>query len=235
MKNNFSYLNDEGFEKLAKYGMLNLFIKNQILDREMENITLTEIERNEAKNIYKKSHKIESEKEYEYHKQKMNYSDKSIQYNIELPLKQYKFCKKMFGESLYTNYLKYKSFFDIVTYSIIRLDSESKSKEIYLQLKDDKRVFSELVNKHSKGPERNSQGIVGPVRLNQGHPILQKKILQNKDLGFSKPFQIDSIWIIIKVENFIESKLDDFVEKEIFKIELENFLKQEVEKYLETM
>ena len=141
----------------------------------------------------------------------------------------------MFGESLYTNYLKYKSFFDIVTYSIIRLDSESKANEIYLQLKDDKRVFSELVNKHSKGRniERNSQGIVGPVRLNQGHPILQKKILQNKDLGFSKPFKIDSIWIIIKVENFIESKLDDFVEKEIFKIELEKFLTLEVEKYLE--
>ena len=37
---------------------------------------------------------------------------------------------------------------------------------------------------------------------------------------------------IIKVENFIESKLDDFVEKEIYKIELENFLKEEVKKYL---
>ena len=37
----------------------------------------------------------------------MSYSDKSIQYNIELPFKQYKFCKKNFGETLHANYLKY--------------------------------------------------------------------------------------------------------------------------------
>ena len=198
-----------------------------------EKISLSEIEITEAKNLYKKSHKLESDEDFEHHKQIRFYTDESIRYNIELPFKQYKFCKEMFGESLYTNYLKYKSFFDIVTYSIIRVDSESKSKEIYLQLKDDKRVFSELVNKYSQGPERKSQGIIGPIRLNQGHPLLQKQIIQYKDLCFSQPFKIDSKWIIIKVENFIESKLDDFVEKEIYKIELENFLKEEIKKYLE--
>lgn len=233
MKKNFDYLKDETLQKLAKYGMLSLFIKNQILDREMKKISLSEIEITEAKNLYKKSHKLESDEDFEHHKQIRFYTDESIRYNIELPFKQYKFCKEMFGESLYTNYLKYKSFFDIVTYSIIRVDSESKSKEIYLQLKDDKRVFSELVNKYSQGPERKTQGIIGPVRLNQGHPLLQKQIIQNKDLCFSQPFKIDSKWIIIKVENFIESKLDDFVEKEIYKIELENFLKEEIKKYLE--
>tara|TARA_B100001029_G_scaffold56979_1_gene45994 strand:+ start:835 stop:1536 length:702 start_codon:yes stop_codon:yes gene_type:complete len=233
MKKNFDYLKDETLQKLAKYGMLSLFIKNQILDREMKKISLSEIEITEAKNLYKKSHKLESDEDFEHHKQIRFYTDESIRFNIELPFKQYKFCKEMFGESLYTNYLKYKSFFDIVTYSIIRVDSESKSKEIYLQLKDDKRVFSELVNKYSQGPERKSQGIIGPIRLNQGHPLLQKQIIQNKDLCFSQPFKIDSKWIIIKVENFIESKLDDFVEKEIYKIELENFLKEEIKKYLE--
>lgn len=233
MKKNFDYLKDETLQKLAKYGMLSLFIKNQILDREMKKISLSEIEITEAKNLYKKSHKLESDEDFEHHKQIRFYTDESIRYNIELPFKQYKFCKEMFGESLYTNYLKYKSFFDIVTYSIIRVDSESKCKEIYLQLKDDKRVFSELVNKYSQGPERKSQGIIGPIRLNQGHPLLQKQIIQNKDLCFSQPFKIDSKWIIIKVENFIESKLDDFVEKEIYKIELENFLKEEIKKYLE--
>ena len=233
MKKNFDYLKDETLQKLAKFGMLSLFIKNQILDREMKKISLSEIEITEAKNLYKKSHKLESDEDFEHHKQIRFYTDESIRYNIELPFKQYKFCKEMFGESLYTNYLKYKSFFDIVTYSIIRVDSESKSKEIYLQLKDDKRVFSELVNKYSQGPERKSQGIIGPIRLNQGHPLLQKQIIQNKDLCFSQPFKIDSKWIIIKVENFIESKLDDFVEKEIYKIELENFLKEEIKKYLE--
>ena len=89
------------------------------------------------------------------------------------------------------------------------------------------------MNKYSQGPERKSQGIIGPVRLHQGHPLLQKQIIQNKDLCFSQPFKIDSKWIIIKVENFIESKLDDFVEKEIYKIELETFLKGETKKYLE--
>ena len=140
MSNKIDYAKDKTFHKLSKYGMLNLFIKNQILDRELENISLSQHEKDEARNIYKKSHGIQSDKDLEHHKQIRFYSDESIQYNIELPFKQYKFCQKMFKESLYTNFLKYKSLFDIVTYSIIRVDSESKSKEIYLQLIDDKRV-----------------------------------------------------------------------------------------------
>ena len=42
MTKNFDYLEDETLQKLAKYGMLSLFIKNQILDREMKNISLSE-------------------------------------------------------------------------------------------------------------------------------------------------------------------------------------------------
>ena len=161
----------------------------------------------------------------------MRYDNISIKYNIELPLKKYKFCKMKFGDSLHTNYLKYKSFFDIVTYSIIRVESENLSKEIYLQLKDDKKSFSELANKFSSGQERKKGGIVGPVRLDQGHPNLQKMILHYKDKSISKPFKIDSIWIIIKVEEFIDAKLDSNVENEIYKIELDNFLNDEVKKY----
>ena len=84
MKKNFDYLKDETLQKLAKYGMLSLFIKNQILDREMKKISLSEIEITEAKNLYKKSHKLESDEDFEHHKQIRFYTDESIRYNIEL-------------------------------------------------------------------------------------------------------------------------------------------------------
>ncbi len=224
-------MNKEFLNKLAKYKMLNMFTKNLILDSEMENINLSETEINEAISLYKESLRIDSDIEFENHKKRMNYDDKSFKYNIELPMKKYKFCKMKFGDALYTNYLKYKSLFDIVTYSIIRLESENISREIYLQLKDDKRSFSDIVLEYSNGPERNTRGIVGPVRLNQGHKILQKMILQYKDKSISKPFRIDSTWVIIRVEEFIDAKLDSNIENEIYKIELDNFLNEEIKNY----
>ena len=42
-----------------------------------------------------------------------DFTEKSIKYNIELPFKIYKYCKKAFQKKVYSEFLKRKNFFDI--------------------------------------------------------------------------------------------------------------------------
>ena len=79
-------------EELAKYGLLNQFIKNNLLEKRLEKIFLSEEEFLKAKVNYKKMNRIDSEEDLNLHMKKKLYSEKALKYNIELPLKIHKYC-----------------------------------------------------------------------------------------------------------------------------------------------
>ena len=74
-------------EELAKYGLLNQFIKKNLLEKRLEKIYLSEEEFLKAKVNYKKMNRIDSEEDLNLHMKKKLYSEKALKYNIELPLK----------------------------------------------------------------------------------------------------------------------------------------------------
>ena len=144
------------------------------------------------------------------------YTEDSLKYNVELPLKVYKYCQEEFKNKVYSEYLKRKNYFDIATYSLIRVDKEIEAKEFYLQISESEKTFAEIASKFSSGHEKNSQGVLGPVQMNRIHPLLQEKIKEYKNGKVSMPFRLENKWLLIRVENFQESKLNQQIEKEIF-------------------
>ena len=214
-------------EDLAKYGLLNQFLKTKLLDKRLNEITLSEEEYSNAKINYRKVNKINSEEDLDVHMKKNFYTEKSIKYNIELPLKIYKYCKKAFQKKIYSEFLKRKNIFDIATYSLIRVEKETEAKEFYLQIMEGEKTFSEIASKFSLGHEKNSQGVLGPVQMNRIHPLLQEKINEYKNGILSMPFRIEGKWFLIRVENFNEAKLNPQIEKEIFMQLLEESIVKE--------
>ena len=214
-------------EDLSKYGLLNKFLKTKLLEKRLNEITLSEDEYSNAKINYRKVNKIDSEEDLNIHMKKNFYTEKSIKYNIELPLKIHKYCKKQFQKKIYSEFLKRKNIFDIVTYSLIRVEKETEAKEFYLQILDEEKTFSEIASKFSLGHEKNSQGVLGPVQMNRIHPLLQEKINEYKKGSLSMPFRIEGKWFLIRVENFNEAKLNQQIEKEIFMQLLEESIVKE--------
>ena len=214
-------------EDLAKYGLLNQFLKTKLLEKKLNEITLNEEEYSTAKINYRKANKIDSEEDLNTHMKKNFYTEKSIKYNIELPFKIYKYCQKAFQKKVYSEFLKRKNFFDIATYSLIRVEKEAEAKEFYLQIMEGEKTFSEIASNFSLGHEKNSQGVLGPVQMNRIHPLLQEKINEYKNGILSMPFRIEGKWFLIRVENFNEAKLNQQIEKEIFMQLLEESIVKE--------
>ena len=90
-------------QDLAKYGLLKQFLKTKILERRLNEITLSQDEYSNAKINYRKANKIDSEEDLNIHMKKNFYTEQSIRYNIELPIKIYKYCKKEFQKKYTLN------------------------------------------------------------------------------------------------------------------------------------
>ena len=214
-------------EDLAKYGLLNQFIKTKLLEKRLKNIILTEEESLKAKLDYRKINKIDSEEDLNTFMGKKLYTENSLKYNIELPVKIYKYCQDKFKNIVYSEYLRRKNIFDIATYSLIRVEKEIEAKEFFLQISEFEKTFAEIASKYSLGHEKNSQGVLGPVQMNRIHPLLQEKIKEYKNGELSMPFRIENNWFLIRIENFQESKLNEQIEKEIFMQLLEESILKE--------
>mgnify|MGYP005666865631 FL=1 len=58
-------------------------------------------------------------------------------------------------------------------------------------------------------------GVIGPQSLGKVHPVLKEKLLTAKIGELLNPFKIDNWWAIVRLEEKVEAKLDDFVRQRI--------------------
>ena len=102
---------------LAKYGLLNQYLKNKLLEKKLNEIILSEEEYSTAKINYRKSNKIDSEEDLKIHMKKKIFIQKN-QLNIILNclLKFINIVKSVSKKKVYSEFLKRKNFFDIATY-----------------------------------------------------------------------------------------------------------------------
>lgn len=213
---------------LAKYDLLKKFIKSSILEKEISTINLSIEESSKAKQEYKKKFSLNSDDDYLKHINKNHFTDDSLNYRIELPLKVIKYAKKLFKNKIHSEFIRRKKYFDVVIYSIINQESENKAIELYLKLTEEKYSFSELSAKYSLGPEKDTSGICGPVHMSNVSLELQEKIISLKENELSKPFRIKNNWYLLRLEKYYVSSLNTEVENEILYMLLDEYLESKI-------
>ena len=78
--------------------------------------------------------------------------------------------REQFAPKAEARFLERKNELDQVVYSLLRLKSRFLAQELYLQIESGESNFADLAKRYAEGPERNTNGIVGPVALNPGPP-----------------------------------------------------------------
>ena len=124
-------------------------------------------------------------------------------------------CIKEFSHDILVEFNNKKSNFDLITYQLIRTKNKNLSNEIYFKLTEDNESFEDLSFQFSEGRERNTKGIVGPVRANLPHPKLLD-FLRNSNVGIiNPPIEIENWWIICKLKKIEHAKLDYLLKAKI--------------------
>ena len=119
--------------------------------------------------------------------------------------------REQFAAKAEARFLDRKHELDQVVYSLLRLESNFLARELYLQIESGESNFADLAKRYAEGPERNTNGIVGPVSLTQAHPDLVEKLRVSKPGVLLEPFKISNWWLVVRLERFSPATFTDDV------------------------
>jgi parvulin-like peptidyl-prolyl isomerase len=146
---------------------------------------------------------------------------------VERPLRMARLAREQFAAKAESRFLSEKGRLDRVVYSLLRLESRSQAQELYLRIAHGEAEFSELASRYSQGPERNTQGMIGPSPLNQAHPALSEKLRAAKPGSLLEPFPIERWWVVARLERFAPASFDERMADQMSMELLQEWVKQE--------
>ena len=149
---------------------------------------------------------------------------------------QYKrnlFSLKLFEEKTEDFFNKRKEDLNQYIYSLIQVKDQNLAQELYLKLESNESEFSTLAKNYSLGPEKYSNGIVGPILLSNINPKIKEVLRATDKCLVCEPFNINDIWIVIRLEEIIYAELNDAMKKnlsnELFELFLEKLTREIIE------
>ena len=125
--------------------------------------------------------------------------------------------REQFAPKAEARFLQRKNELDQVVYSLLRLKSRFLAQELYLQIESGESNFADLAKRYAEGPERNTNGIVGPVALTQAHPALVEKLRVSKPGVLQEPFRISDWWLVVRLERYSPATFTDEVSDQMCK------------------
>jgi hypothetical protein len=105
-------------------------------------------------------------------------------------------------------FLERKLDLDHVTYSLIRVEEQELAEELYQQLREGEADFPELARQFSRGQERFSRGLVGPLPMSRAHPEVLHRLRSGVPGQLWEPFALPDVWLVMRLEQVFPAELD---------------------------
>ena len=196
------------FDQIRKGNLLRVYLKELVIKKITEHISLEKKQIEDTKNIFFKENKLFDTIRLNQYLIYKGINEEDLEYQLTLPLKLEILSSQVSQNKIENHFLKRKDELDLYKYNVIRIDNSDLAHEIYFQLEGKESNFRKLSNQYSLDKEIFPEGIVGPKNLVGTHPELKEK-LRNYDIGnLIKPFQIDNWWLIIKLLDKKQARLD---------------------------
>ncbi|MBR8830149.1 MAG: hypothetical protein N5P05_002807 [Chroococcopsis gigantea SAG 12.99] len=200
---------EELFPLLTQYGMLPQLAREVIVDRAVGSIECTPEEENFARNRFYQQNQLFTEEQVKEWLARYGMTMQQLQ---ELSLKEFKlekFKHQTWGNKLESYFIQYKSRLDRVVYSLLRTKNPGLAQELYFRIQGEECTFGELAKKYSEGSEAETEGLIGPVELHVPHPQISQMLIASKPGQLWPPTQVGEWIIIVKLEKYIGSQLDE--------------------------
>lgn len=217
-----------GLDALANHRMLRPYLRQYLATQAVSAVELSEDEQLEALKSFAREHQIGSDQELENYRIANLLSPAALKTWIEINKRIEIHCARVYRPKAESRFLERKDELDKVVYSLLRLGNEYLAHELYLQLTAGESSFPELAAKYAEGPERMTNGIVGPVALAQAHPDFVKRLKTAEPGVLNEPFQVEKWWILMRVESYSYAEFDEQIagqmSRELFEQDIENNL-----------
>jgi parvulin-like peptidyl-prolyl isomerase len=200
---------EELYPLLTQYQLLPRLARELLIDQAIAEIELTAEEREQALGFAYQQMQIGNEEQRQAMLSQAGMDLEQFETYIlrEARLERYK--RQTWDEQLEGHFLNSKDQLDRVVYSLIRTKEPGIAQELYFRIQEGEEEFSDLARQYSEGGEAQTGGLIGPVELNVPHPRMMQLLKSNPVGQLCPPTQIGEWWIILRLEKYIASQLDE--------------------------
>ena len=207
----------EGRALLQRYKLLTPLVQQMVISEAIAPTPVSEDAMDQAKLALITERGYESLEQWPEIVKELGASDEAVVEQISRNLKLKATMREQFAPKAEARFLQRKNELDQVVYSLLRLKSRFLAQELYLQIDSGESNFADLAKRYAEGPERNTNGIVGPVALTQAHPALVEKLRVSQPGVLQEPFRISDWWLVVRLERYSPSTFTDEVADQMCK------------------
>jgi len=220
-------INYSTFKLLKENNLLITLIRRVLLNESMEYLVISDEELINLKEPFLKRNNLNNEDEFQIWLKDNNTDEKSFINNLVRETKIDKYIDEKFKHRAHAHYLERKSSLDQAIYSLIRVRDPFLANEIHQRLTENESSFEELVSTFSEGLEKKTRGVIGPIPIDQSHPVIAKFLRASEPGVIYPPIKLDPWWLIVRVESKIEPTLDEKMERTMSLELLDRWLDEE--------
>ena len=202
-------LSEEALDVLRRHNLLKPLLRAITIENSVGHIELTDDESKQVYENYLNQCNISTEDQLSSHLKKLGIDAKGLHWNIELPIRIAKHSANKFGHKAEARFLAKKESLDRVVYSLLRVKDGFLARELYLRIANQEANFADLASAYSQGNEAKTKGIVGPVPINQSHPILSERLRTAQAGELLEPFNVEEWWVIVRLERYESARFID--------------------------
>ena len=204
-------LGAEGKALLSRFDLLKPLAKQMVIHEAIAEDIITEEQLEKARVDLLRHHGFSGIKQWPNLIKQLGSTESEVLLRLQHETLRMRYVRKNFSSKAAAHFLERKNYLDQVVYSLLRLDDMYLARELYFQIESRECSFADLAKRYTKGPERMTNGIVGPISLAKAHPILAEKLRVAQPDILLEPFQISDWWLIVRLEHFEPAAFTDEV------------------------
>jgi parvulin-like peptidyl-prolyl isomerase len=220
---------EELLSLLSGYQMLPMLVREIVVDQAVASIECTSEEAKQACEQFCEYNQITNQAQMDAWLAAHGMTEQQMYTQAIRTLKVEKFKLATWEPHLNAYFLAQKAHLDMVVYSLIRCESLEVAQEIYFRIQANEQPFAEIARQYSEGPEAQTGGLQGPVRMDQPHPAIAKRLASSQPGQLWPPMRIESWHVIVRLERWLPAKLDTRMRQQLLAEQFETWLQEQMQ------
>ena len=227
-----SAIGAEGRALLDRFNLLHPLVEQMVASEVAANVVVSKEQLEQARLGLLQQRGYDGLEQWAELLEELERSEEEVLDRLCRGIRRRSFMRERFAAKAEARFLERKNELDQVVYSLLRLENGFLAQELYLQIEAGESDFADLAKRYAEGPERNTNGIVGPVSLTQAHPILVEKLRVAQPGVLLEPFQISEWWLVVRLERYSPATFTDEVSDQMCQEMFDAWIDEETAKTL---
>ena len=201
----------EGRALLARFSLLKPLVEQMVISEAIAQVEVSQEQLEQARLGLLQQRGFDGMAKWSELLETLGRSEVKVLERLRYNIRRRSYMRERFAPKAEARFLERKNELDQVVYSLLRLENSYLARELYLQIESGESNFADLAKRYAEGPERNTNGIVGPVSLTQAHPTLVEKLRVAQPGVLLEPFRISEWWLVVRLERYSPATFTDEV------------------------